>query len=143
MVDSFLYTLISDNLKKYVDDLTAEGYNVVVQRVSGGSPDDIKEWVIEQYNQGSLGFVFIGDITYAWAEVSADVFPCDLFYMDLDWNWEDRDNDGDYEIHTSGSGDMGPEVFVGRIYASTINYDTEHKLVNDYLKRFIIIGLVS
>jgi len=135
LVDLFLYPLISVNLNQYIDDLNNEGYNVVVQSVSGGSPKDIKTWVIEQYNQGSIGFVFIGDIRAAWAEVSGDVFPCDLFYMDLDGNWEDRDNDGDYEIHTSGSGDMGPEVFVGRIYASTLKYDIEYKLVNSYLSK--------
>jgi hypothetical protein len=28
---------------------------------------------------------------------------------------------------------MGPEVYVGRIYASTLNYDTEENMVNDYL----------
>jgi hypothetical protein len=55
--------------------------------------------------------------------------------MDLDGNWEDRDNDGDYEIHTAGSGDMGPEVFVGRIYASSLNYDTEANMVNDYFDK--------
>jgi len=30
---------------------------------------------------------------------------------------------------------MGPEVYVGRIYAYSLNYDTEEKMVNDYLKK--------
>jgi hypothetical protein len=135
LVDSILYLLINTNLREYIEDLNAEGYSVVVQTLSGGSPSDIKTWIIDRYNMGSTGFVFIGDITAAWAEVSGDVFPCDLFYMDIDGNWEDRDNDGDYEIHTSGNGDMGPEVFIGRIYARTLNYDTESNMVNDYLHK--------
>jgi len=135
LVDTVLYFMITTGLNQYIDDLNAEGYSVTVQRVTGGSPNEIKTWVIDRYNQGDTGFVFIGNITAAWAEVSGDVFPCDLFYMDLDGNWEDRDNDGDYEIHTTGNGDMGPEVFVGRIYANTLTYDTEFNMVNDYLSK--------
>ena len=135
LVDSVLYFLITSSLNGYIDDLNAEGYSVNVQRVTGGSPDEIKSWVIDRYNQGDVGFIFIGDITAAWAEVSGDVFPCDLFYMDIDGNWEDKDNDGDYEIHTVGGGDMGPEVFVSRIYAHTLNYDTEFNMVNNYLSK--------
>jgi hypothetical protein len=135
LVDAVLYLNITASLNQYIDDLNAEGYSVTVQTVSGGSPNEIKAWVIDQYNQGSTGFVFVGNITAAWAEVSGDVFPCDLFYMDLDGNWEDRDSDGDYEIHTAGDGDMGPEVFVGRICAHTLNYDTEANMVNDYLSK--------
>jgi len=135
LVDTVLYFLIINSLEQYIDDLNAEGCSVNVQRVTGGSPDEIKTWVIDRYNQGYTGFVFIGDIIAAWVEVSGDVFPCDLFYMDLDGNWEDRDNDGDYEIHTSGNGDMGPEVFVGRIYANTLTYDTEFNMVIDYLSK--------
>ncbi len=135
LVDTVLYLLIKTGVDQYIDDLNAEGYSVTVQTISGGSPDEIKTWIIDSYNQGCIGFVFIGDITAAWAEVSGDVFPCDLFYMDLDGNWEDNDDDGDYEIHTAGTGDMGPEVFVGRLYAHTLNYDTESNMVNDYLSK--------
>jgi hypothetical protein len=135
LVNTALYLLIKDSLNQYIDDLNSEGCSITVQTVLGGLPNEIKEWVIDSYNQGSTGFVFIGDITAAWAEVSGDVFPCDLFYMDLDGNWNDLDNDGDYEIHTAGIGDMGPEVFVGRINAYTLNYDTEANMINDYLNK--------
>ncbi|KYK20008.1 hypothetical protein AYK24_04340 [Thermoplasmatales archaeon SG8-52-4] len=135
LVDTVLYSQIVTELNQYIDDLNAEGYTVSVHKVTNGLPYEIKQWIIDQYEQGSTGFIFIGDITTAWAEVSGDVFPCDLYYMDLDGNWEDRDSDGDYEVHSSGSGDMGPEVFVGRIYASTLTYDSESNLINDYLKK--------
>ncbi len=112
-----------------------EGHSVFLQTVSGGTPEEIKEWIIERNDSGSKGTVLIGDITAAWAEVSGSVFPCDLFYMDLDGNWEDNDDDGDYEIHTEGDGDMGPELYVGRIYATTLTYDSEANMVNDYLEK--------
>ena len=106
-----------------------------LQTVSGGTPEEIKAWIAERSDSGSKGIVLIGDITAAWAEVSSSVFPCDLFYMDLDGNWEDNDHDGDYEVHTAGNGDMGPEVYVGRIYATTLTYDSEANMVNDYLEK--------
>jgi hypothetical protein len=135
LVDQLLYLNIKSSVNEYILDLQAEGYYVHLQKIIGGSPIDIKQWLIERYNTGCEGFVFIGDITAAWAEVSGSVFPCDLFYMDLDGNWEDKDNDGDYEIHTEGNGDMGPEVFVGRIYANSLNYEKEENMVNEYLSK--------
>ena len=135
LVDQDLYSKIDPALNEYIVDLQGEGYFVHLQKILGGTTEEIKTWVIERYNAGSEGFVFIGGITAAWAEVSNSVFPCDLFYMDLDGNWEDQDDDGDYEIHTAGTGDMGPEVYVGRIYAHTLNYDSEENMVNDYLSK--------
>ncbi len=135
LVDQLLYLNIKSAVDEYITDLQAEKYFVHLQKIIGGSPEDIKLWVKDRYNSGSEGFVFIGDITAAWAEVSGSVFPCDLFYMDLDGNWEDQDSDGDYEIHTAGNGDMGPEVYAGRIYAHSLTYDSEQNMVNEYLSK--------
>ncbi len=135
LVDTNIYNKIYEKLYQYINDLKSEGYSTFVQTVNGGGPSEIKTWVKERYNSGTIGIVFIGDITAAWAEVSDSVFPCDLFYMDVDGNWEDRDKDGVYEIHTSGSGDLGPELFIGRIYAYTLDYDTEVNLINLYLEK--------
>ena len=135
LVDSSLYPSITTKLNEYAADLTAQGYSVFIDTVSGGTPEDIKAWVQGRYAAGSEGVVFVGDITAAWAEVSGDVFPCDLFYMDLDGHWEDADTDGDFEIHTAGSGDQGPEVYVARIYAHTLTYDSEANMVNGYLDK--------
>lgn len=133
LVDDGLYPSILTALNQYTADLASEGYSVFTETVSGGTPEEIKAWVQGRYAAGSDGIVFVGDITAAWAEVSGDVFPCDLFYMDLDGYWEDADSDGDYEIHSAGSGDEGPEVYVARIYAHSLTYDTEANLVNGYL----------
>ena len=135
LVDDDLYSEIGSNLNQYISDVELEGHSVFLQTVSGGTPEEIKAWIIECNNSGSKGVVLIGDITAAWAEVSGSVFPCDLFYMDLDGNWEDNDHDGDYEVHTAGDGDMGPELYVGRIYATTLTYDSEANMVNDYLAK--------
>ena len=135
LVDEGLYPQITTNLNLYITDLELEGNSIYLQTVTGGTPEEIKSWVKDLYDQSCTSFVFIGDITAAWADVSGSVFPCDLFYMDLDGNWEDNDLDGDYEVHTAGDGDMGPEIYIGRIYAHTLNYDTEANMVNDYLSK--------
>ena len=135
LIDSALYPRITTGINQYVADLESEESSVFIETVSGGTPKEIKDWITQRYNSGCKSFVLIGDITAAWAEVSGSVFPCDLFYMDLDGKWEDTVQDGVYEKHSAGSGDMGPEVYVGRIYAHTLNYDTEANMVNDYFSK--------
>jgi hypothetical protein len=135
LVDSDLYPSIQTAFDQYVSDLTAEGYSVYTETVSGGTPTEIKSWVQGRFDAGCDEILFIGDITAAWAEVSGSVFPCDLFYMDLDGFWDDADSDGDYETHNAGSGDEGPEVYVARVYAHSLSYDTEANMVNDYLAK--------
>ncbi|HVQ00478.1 MAG TPA: Ig-like domain-containing protein [Candidatus Thermoplasmatota archaeon] len=135
LVNTTLYPRIVTNLTQYLDDLSWEGYTVYVQTVSGGTPEDIKAWVKTQNNAGASGVLFIGDITAAWVKVADEVFPSDLFYMDLDGNWSDTDHDGIYDSHTDGTGDMAPEVYVGRINAHTLDYDSEENMVNDYFAK--------
>jgi len=135
LVHEDLYPLIETSLSRYIADLEYEGYYAVVQTVSGGTPEDIKAWVQNQYSKNSQGILFVGDITAAWAVVSGETFPCDLFYMDLDGLWEDANGDGIYESHTDGDGDMAPELYVGRLYASTLSYDAEATMVNEYFSK--------
>lgn len=135
LVNSTLYPGIRDSLSQYAADLASEGYTVYVETVAGGAPEDIKDWIQERYAFGCTGVVFIGDIAAAWAEVSGDVFPCDLFYMDLDGHWQDADHDGDYEIHTAGIGDEGPELYVARLYTHALDYGAEADLISQYFAK--------
>ena len=135
LVDASLYPNISTAVDQYMDDIKDEGHTAFLATVSGGTAQDIKDWVTDRHNAGSDGFVFIGDITAAWAEVSGSQFPCDLFYMDLDGNWQDNNSDGVYEVHTAGSGDQAPEVYIGRMYAHSLTYDTEANMVNGYFAK--------
>jgi Dockerin type I domain len=135
LVDATLYPQISTSLDQYISDLQAELYNVYLHTISGGTSEEIKEWLSDRYALGDSCFVFVGDITAAWAEVQGSVFPCDLFYMDLDGYWGDPDGDGIYQHHEPGTGDMGPELYIGRIYAHTLDYDSEANMVNDYFTK--------
>jgi hypothetical protein len=139
LIDESLYNALAaaqnSALEQYQADLAAEGYVVQTETVSGGTPQDIKAWVQQRYAQGCETIVFIGDITAAWAQVSEETFPCDLYYMDTDGYWADTDGDGDFDVHSAGSGDEGPEVCVARLYAHSLSYDSEVAMVSTYLEK--------
>ncbi|RLF26804.1 MAG: hypothetical protein DRN01_03920, partial [Thermoplasmata archaeon] len=135
LVENSLYNSVEDNLLQYVHDLESMGYVVSVELLAGGNPEEVKSWVRDQYNEGASGVVFIGDIPAAWVRVGDETFPCDLYYMDLDGLWVDSDEDGVYDVHESGNGDMGPELYVGRLFVSTLSWGSEAGLVNDYLDK--------
>ncbi|HEC80877.1 MAG TPA: hypothetical protein ENI42_00410, partial [Thermoplasmatales archaeon] len=135
LVEDSLYQFIEDNLIQYMQDLESLGYNALVELLSGGNPEEVKSWVRDQYEDGASGIVFIGDIPAAWAKVGDQTFPCDLYYMDLDGLWIDSDSDGIYDGHEAGTGDMGPEVYVGRLFVSTLSWASEAGMINDYLEK--------
>ncbi len=135
LIDTTLYPLILTRFSEYLSDLFSEGYTIYLQTVTGGTPEEIKAWVNARYEAGASGILFIGDITAAWVDISDEVFPSDLFYMDLDGQWLDTNGDGIYELHSAGSGDMAPEVYVARIDAHMLTYDTEAAMVNEYFAK--------
>ncbi len=136
LVEESIYSAIESTLQTYIQDIQAAGYIATTSTLQGGDPTQVKNWLKEQYQDDYTMFFFIGDIPAAWAEVSGSVFPSDLFYLDLDGEWLDTDNDQVYESHTAGSGDMAPEITIGRLYSSTLYmYGTETELINSYLQK--------
>ncbi|MFH2001143.1 MAG: C25 family cysteine peptidase [Planctomycetota bacterium] len=135
LVDEALFSEIASSLDQYRKDLARENQHAFIETVTGGTPAEIKAWIQEQHESGSRSIFLVGDVTAAWAEVSGSQFPCDLYYMDLDGLWEDTNSDGIFDVHEAGSGDQGPEMAVARLYAHTLNYDTEANLVNQYFAK--------
>ncbi len=135
LVEEALYPQIEPALATYIADLEARGHSVVLLAIDGGTPAGIKSIVQGRYSNGATGMLFIGDIAAAWMEVSGASTPCDLYYMDLDGYWDDINGDGVFDFHVSGSGDQGPEVFVARLYATSLTYDSEANMVNGYLDK--------
>lgn len=145
-VNDTLYPNIQVKLERYVADMEIQGYAVDLYTCNYGTAEQLKQFITE-HSTGLAGCVLIGDIPCAWYEVENDCdeygyaeFPCDLFLMDLDGEWRDDRSDGPmqegvYDGHLSGSGDEGPEIFVGRIDASRISGDTEANLTNNYLDK--------
>jgi hypothetical protein len=147
--DLYAEQSVRKRIDRYADDIRSSyGSEVILVTVSGGYPKEIKALIQSYYYGGGLdGAIFIGRIVPAWYEVPNDHYwweggygyadwTCDLFYMDLDGQWEDTNFNGIYDSHTSGAGDVGPEIFVGRIDTSTmLGYGEEIELLNRYLDK--------
>jgi len=137
-VNYYLYPQIEASIDTYISDLNADGYNVKLYQTTSGSAESFRQFLQAEYSDDMTGFVLVGDFPVPWYETtcweSYDSFPVDLFYMDLDGVWDDLDSDGLYDMHT---GDLGPEVVMGRLTASpmTINGATEAGLINNYFEK--------
>ena len=123
IVDSTLYSELDFEINRYAYDIHyVYGCNVIMEQVDSETYLDIKSLIVS-YQNNLDGCVLIGDIAPAFYK-TADVihsneiaiWPCDLYYMDLTGVWSDQNNDNFFDHY---SGDMKPEVFIGRI--STAN----------------------
>ncbi|MFZ5981456.1 MAG: thrombospondin type 3 repeat-containing protein [Candidatus Zixiibacteriota bacterium] len=123
LINAALYSQIQTSIDQYVSDLTAEGYDVQVHTLSGGTPVDVRALLISLYAGGLEGGVLIGDLPVPWFEADCwdnhEEFPVDLFYMDLDGTFQDLDFDGLYDIH---QGNVAPEIWLGRLTPSALTY---------------------
>jgi hypothetical protein len=148
IVNNTLQPQIATRLTTYVNDLTAAGYTVETYACTQGNAEDLKTFIIGKQTN-LAGCVFVGSIPSAWYEIADDYaptwhygyasFPCDLFLMDLDGTWTDANSTspmqaGVYDAHTAGSGDMAPEIFIGRIDASKVP-GTEADNTNAYFDK--------
>ncbi|UCF08954.1 MAG: IPT/TIG domain-containing protein, partial [Thermoplasmata archaeon] len=136
LVNSGLYPGIQNKLNRYISDLTSDGYSVELYTTSGGTPQELKTFITANA-ENLVGCLFVGDHPVAWYELNVwgyEQFPCDLYYMDLDGNWYDNDSDGRWDGHTAGSGDEGPEIFIGHMDASMMS-GNEAQITNDYLDK--------
>ncbi|MFH1376891.1 MAG: FG-GAP-like repeat-containing protein [Candidatus Woesearchaeota archaeon] len=119
IIDSNLYPYIENELSIFIGDLENDGYNIEMYTVTYGDPEDLRSFLQTAY-PSLVGTILIGDISTAWYEIYYDEFPIDYFYMDLNGNWIDEDSNGLFENHT---GSVEPEIWVGRIDATTLEGD--------------------
>ncbi len=134
---------LSPEVNQLISNLQAEGYTVYSYEVSGGTPETLRTFLQEIYDSCDIeGALLIGSMPIAWFEIGNDFnqygytqFPCDLFYMDLDGTWLDTMNTGNnrYDGHTSITGDLAPEIYIGRLLPTGLGVDTV--LINHYLRK--------
>jgi len=143
-INSSIFSNISNEISIYVQDLQNEGYIVQVFNCSSGEPGaldhiaNLKSNLTSEYHQKNIsGAVLIGNFPHADYFGGGAIFPCDLFLMDLDGLWLDLNIDGIYEGHFNGSGDMYPEIFIGRInpYVLSMQKDACTEALRSYFKR--------
>ncbi len=134
IVDKAIYGDVSTSIDQYILDIGREGYWGTIHVVTGGGPANIRDYI---KNNRCVGALFVGAIPAAWFELVNDFhgattsFPCDLYYMDTNANWIDPDGDGKFN---SVTGDVNPEIWVGRLYTPTMN-GNDAAMINDYFAR--------
>jgi len=137
LVNDSIYPEIEVSIDQYVQDLTNAGYMTKVITALGGTPDDIRNLLKAEMSNGLIGALLVGDLPIAWWEQSSygEDYPIDFFFTDLDGNWIDNNSNGLFDYHSAGSGDVLPDIWVGRLYTSRLTYDNEARLITDYFDR--------
>lgn len=134
LVHKDVYAATRVNVERFVLDLARDGYWATVHVVRGGGPSYIKNYI---KGKSRVGVIMVGAVAPAWFEMTDDFdgadteFPCDLYYTTLNGTWADADNDGKFN---AVSGDMTPEIWLGRIWTPTQN-GNDAPLINDYFER--------
>jgi hypothetical protein len=145
LVEATLYPDISSSINTYINNLTADDFDVMLVQWGGGTPEQLKDSLVAWWNDDLAdGAVLIGDLPIPWFELYEDFnddsipdnpvmvdFPCDLFYMDMDGTWEDQDQDGLYDVH---EGDTGAEIWIGQLRASPLS-SSEAERINNYFTK--------
>lgn len=147
------------HLDQYTQDLQDAGYSVEMSIFStAGTVEALRAYLAERLNSGLVGAVLVGDQPVPWFQLNDDwndngifdldeeqyeEFPCDLYLSDLDGEWRDdsvyagpgpmnQGSDGVFDSHT---GPLEAEIWVARIDASSISYDSELDIYADYFER--------
>ena len=134
LVNSTIYTDIQFSLNRYAVDVENSGLAVKIMETGellDKTPEGIRSYLQENMRHKLEGCLLVGDIPGAWFEMGVNEFPIDLYYMDLDGVWADSDNDTIYDGH---SGDVAPEIWVGRLRPHDITGD-EALLLNKYFDK--------
>jgi hypothetical protein len=139
LVSSSVYEPLKDRLQRWIDDVEKTGFEVT-QKVITSNESAIEIRTLLRNTPNLVGCLMVGEIpyvvyktTYEYPEgVShSETFPTDLYYMDLDGVWIDSDKDGFFDGH---KGDIAPEIWVGRLKASTLS-GNEVQLLRNYFDK--------
>jgi hypothetical protein len=129
IVHPSVYSAISSSITTYLADLAAAGYTAELHTENFANPVAVRNLLQAGYTNGLLGAVLVGNVPYAWFEMEDffdgqsygyTAFPIDLYMMDLDGSWTDTNMNGFFNTHTAGSGDLEPEIWIARLYSSTV-----------------------
>lgn len=123
-VHSSLYSQMSSDIAQYEQDVEASGWDLRVFNVSWSNAAQMKTNLTQAYSTlGIAGAILVGNQPYQLRnDTSAnEVFPQELYFMDLDGDWNDTDGDLILDVHAAGQGDVLPEIWVSRLYPETLS----------------------
>jgi len=124
-------------LNDYLEEVYAyEKYNSQIMICDDCSQEELRSTLNVGYQNGLKGAFLIGDLPYAWMQLTSGSgeFPTVYYYMDLDGEWIDTDSDGVYEEH---EGEINPEIFIGilRTDKMTLTGESERDLLKNYFNK--------
>ncbi|MFX0104789.1 MAG: C25 family cysteine peptidase, partial [Candidatus Hodarchaeota archaeon] len=140
-VNSTIFSSLSSEIEQYKQDVIAQGYTVEVINWSISNVTALRNDLINATTQplGLAGAVLIGDLPsammqylwYFWR-----TYPIDLYLTDLDGEWVDNDpTDGLFDAHNNGTGDIFPEIWIGRICPESLNNTNHLTAYQNYFAR--------
>ena len=135
-------------LEQWTADIASQGLSWEVVEVTYSTPENLKLYLTDKYNDGLEGAVLVGNLPVAWVMLDnsfggSENFPCDYFLMDLDGTWEDlwvgypsSGVPGSDGIYDSFSGSLDPEIYIGRIKVDNLSaLGDPIEMLNDYIER--------
>jgi hypothetical protein len=134
-VNAGLYPEVESDIATYLSDVQSAGYATKLVAVTGGRPQNLRSTLQAHRDSGLVGTVMVGNLPVAWWSDSpsyGEDYPLDFFFTDLDGTWSDGDGDGCCDAHT---GNVAPDIWLGRIDASRLTYGSEAVTVRSYLQR--------
>ena len=119
LAEKNIFLSLTKEIRTYAEDVHAVyGYGIIIEYVENPRPDSLKN-LIKNYQDNLCGVILIGNMGECFFETQNDhgkygyrIWPCDLYFMDLDGVWTDSDSNGVYDTHT---GNVAPEIFFGRL----------------------------
>ena len=129
-VNSTIANNLTNEINQYKQDVIIQGYTVVIVNWTNTNVTLLRNDLINASLQpeGLEGAVLIGDLPSAimqYYDSSWSVwrsYPIDLYLTDLDGEWIDLDpSDGIFDSHNNGTGDIFPEIWIGRICPESLN----------------------
>jgi hypothetical protein len=134
-VNSTLYSSISSDINQYEQDVEARGWDLRVFNKTWTDPTQLKANLTQAYNTLAIkGAILVGNQTYMMRIENMELFPQELYFMDLDGNWSNPDGDWIMDNHTAGTGDMLPEIWLARMYPETLT-TFNVQMYHDYFNR--------
>jgi hypothetical protein len=126
-------------IDRYVADIQNEGWSTlkIFENATNITPAAIRSVLVVLLSMYNIeGCVLVGDFPSAkW--VNGTSYYTDYYYMDLNGTWTDADSPPQGKRFNNHTGHIRPEIWVGRLMASTIDDPTrdEKKLFLDYFAK--------
>ncbi len=144
LIQEDMYASITDSVYSLVDNIENRRnvpYTVEIMNGTWSDHPQVRRALQDGLDDDLVGAILIDDIPVSWYYLDGfgeETFPIDLYYMDLDGEWGGGDGTqhNPYTTHTDGTGDVEPEIWVGRLYTDSLgSLGSSEVLLEGYIDR--------